>query len=161
AVEELPFNAGYRTPLRFKIDDGARTDIGDDRAYRFGEGGEWNEILFGTDGDDIVFGNSGVNFIWLGAGADTLIYKAADPNSLNGSGGGACTDIVLDFDAARDVMDFTELKGLGLADLTLGSTARGDATIAWDSGTWEISDIYIELRGLRAADLSEANFVFG
>lgn len=160
-VEELEFNAGYWTPLRFKILDGARTDIGDDRAYRFGEGGEWNEVLFGTDSDDLVYGNSGVNFIWLGAGADTLIYKEADPQYLYGNGGGACTDIVMDFDATRDVMDFTEIKGMTQADLTIVDNAEGDATLAWDSGTWEISDIYIELRGVAAADLAGDNFVFG
>lgn len=160
-IEELHFNAGYWTPLRFKIADGAHTDIGDDRTYRFGEGGEWNEVLFGTDGDDQVYGNSGTNFIWLGAGADTLIYKEADPQSLFGSGGGACNDIVMDFDAAKDVMDFTEVKGATFADLTIADNARGDATLAWDSGTWEISDIHIELRGVSAAELSSDNFTFG
>ncbi len=147
--------------MRFKILDGARTDIGDDRAYRFGEGGEWNEILFGTDGNDIVFGNSGTNFIWLGAGADTLIYKEADPQSMFGNGGGACVDIVLDFDVLEDRMDFTEIKGLTLADLTIGKDADGDATVHWDSGTWEISDILIELRGVSPDDLGAENFVFG
>jgi len=160
-VEELHFNAGYWTPLRFKILDGARTDIGDDRAYRFGEGGEWNEILFGTDGDDIVFGNSGTNFIWLGDGADTLIYKEADPLGISANGGGACVDIVLDFDVLEDRMDFTEIKGLTLADLTIGQDADGDATVYWDSGTWEVSDILIELRGVTPDDLGAEHFVFG
>lgn len=161
AIEELHFNAGYWTPLRFKILDGARTDLGDDRAYRFGEGGEWNEIMFGTDGADTVFGNSGVNFIWLGDGADTLIYKEADPNTLGGTGGGACIDIVMDFDATEDRMDFTEIKGLVFADLVISTAADGDASVSWTSGTWEISNIYIELRGVSATDLTANNFEFG
>ena len=83
-IEELQFNAGYWTGLRFKILDAATTNIGDDRRYDDGTGGELNEGLFGTDGDDLVLGNSGTNFVWLGAGADTLIYKEADRQILNG-----------------------------------------------------------------------------
>ncbi|MCA0872878.1 hypothetical protein LCL97_18765 [Seohaeicola saemankumensis] len=160
-IEELHFNAGYWTPLRFRIVDGARTDIGDDRRYSGYEGGEWNEILFGTDGDDAVFGNSGTNFIWLGGGADTLIYKEADPEIWQGSGGGACNDIVMDFDIAEDVMDFSEIDGLTLADLIISDNAAGNATVYWDSGDFEISDISIELRGVTAATLTEDHFVFG
>ncbi len=160
-VEELHFNAGYWTPLQFKIVDGAKDDIGDDRTYSSWEGGEWNEVLFGTDGDDQVFGNSGTNFIWLGAGADTLIYKEADPESGYGTGGGACNDIVEDFDITEDVMDFSELKGVDMSGLSIGENARGNATVAWDSGTWEVSDIYIELRGVSLADLTVDHFIFG
>lgn len=161
AIEELHFNAGYWTPLRFKIVDGARTNIGDDRSYNAYEGGEWNEILFGTDAADDVFGNSGTNFIWLGGGADTLIYKEADPSYYYGSGGGACNDIVMDFDLTEDVMDFTEIDGVSLASLTIATNAAGNATIHWNSGTWEVSDIFIELRGITASDLTADHFVFG
>lgn len=160
-IEELHFNAAYWTPLRFKILDGAHTDVGDDRAYGFGEGGEWNEILFGTDADDQVYGNSGTNFIWLGDGADTLIYKEADPQYLYGNGGGACADIVMDFDPREDSMDFTEIKGLTLADLVLSENASGNATVAWTSGTWEVSDIVVELRDVSASELDAETFIFG
>lgn len=159
-IEELHFNAGYWTPLRFKILDGAVVEIGDDRSYSGNEGGEWNEILFGTDGGDTVFGNSGTNFIWLGAGADTLIYKEADPEIWYGNGGGWCNDIVMDFDPAEDIMDFTEIEGLSLAGLVLDEAEDGDATVYWDSGTWEISDIHIELRGVALAELTQDHFLF-
>lgn len=160
AIEELHFNAGYWTPLRFRILDGAKVEIGDDRDIYFGTAGEWNELLFGTDAADQVFGNAGTNFIWLGAGADTLIYKAADPQLWYGVGGGPCNDIVQDFDLAEDRMDFTEIGGLSLAGLTVADNARGNAQIHWDSGTWEIADINIELRGVAAADLTADHFVF-
>lgn len=159
-IEELHFNAGYWTPMRFKILDGAVSDIGDDRSYFNREGGEWNEILFGTAGADTVFGNSGTNFIWLGDGADVLIYKEADPELLHGNGGGSCNDIVEDFDIAEDVMDFTEIEGVSLGSLTIADNARGNATVNWDSGTWEIADINIELRDVTAAELTSDHFVF-
>ena len=161
AIEELHFNAGYWTRLEFKILDGAKTDIDEDRTYNGAEGGEQNEVLFGTDGADRIFGNSGTNFIWLGAGADTLIYKEADPELLYGSGGGACYDIVEDFDLAEDVIDFSEIVGLTLDGLELGENAAGHATIGWDSDDFEVSDIFIELRGVSLADLSGDQFIFG
>ncbi len=160
AVEEVHFNAGYWTPLLFKILDGAKTDIDEDRAYNGVEGGEQNEILFGTDGADSVFGNAGTNFVWLGGGADTLIYKEADPQLYSGSGGGACYDIVEDFDLTEDVMDFSEIVGLTLAALDLSENAAGNAFIYWESGDFEVSDIFVELRGVDVADLNSDHFVF-
>ncbi len=159
-IEQLHFNAAYWTPLEFQILDGAKVNIGDDRRYPTGYGGELNEVLFGTDGNDFVFGNSGTNFIWLGAGADTLIYKEVDPQILFGLGGGAANDIVEDFDIAEDVMNFTEMPGLNMSSLTITDNADGDAVVYWDSGTFEISDIQIELRGVTAAELTADHFIF-
>ncbi len=160
AVEELHFFAGYWTPLRFKILDGARVDIGDDRTNQWSEGGEWNEVLFATGADDQVFGDSGTNFIWLGEGADRLIYKESDPGLLaNGAGGGAVNDIVMDFALGDDVMDFTEMK-ITMADLTVVDNAAGNATVNWYSDIpWEVANIHIELRGIAAAELTADHFV--
>jgi len=160
-VEELAFSAGYWTTIRFKILDGSRVDIGDDRGYLGYIGGEYNELLFGTDGDDLVFGDSGTNFIWLGAGADTLIYKESDSGLLYGIGGGKVNDIVDDFDIAEDKMDFTEIKGLTMDNLTLSTDSDGDARITWFSGDFEISNISIELRGVSVAELTTDHFIFG
>ena len=161
AIEELHFNAAYWTPLRFKILDGAKTDIGDDRRYSNGQGGEWNEIIFGTDSADQVFGDSGTNFIWLGAGADTLIYKESDPENWYGSGGSAVNDKVQDFDVTMDLMDFTEINSVGsIANLTISDNAAGNATVTWLSGDFEVSNIFIELRGVTAAELTTDHFVF-
>lgn len=159
-IEELNFYGAYWDPLAFEILDAAKTDVSNDRAYGFGETGERNEIIFGTNGADEVFGNSGTNFIWLGGGADTLIYKEADPQPASSAGGGAAHDIVEDFDIAADVMDFTEIAGLGMADLVISQDSDGDATIYWDSGTWEVSDILIELRGVAQADVTADLFLF-
>lgn len=156
-VEELHFSAGYWEPLRFRIMDGAKTDIGDDRR----PDSEWNEIIFGTDGDNLVFGDSGTNFIWLGGGADTLIYKESDPAfHIYGAGGGAVNDIVQDFDLTMDQMDFREVNGISLGSLSIIDNTAGDATIHWTSGDVEISNIHIELRGVTAAELTADHFIF-
>ncbi len=159
-IEQLHFNAGYWTPLEFQIVDGAKVNIGDDRHYASGHAGEVNEVLFGTDGNDQVFGNSGTNFIWLGAGSDTLIYKETDPQIYAGIGGGTGHDIVQDFNVTQDLMNFTQIAGTTMADLTVTDNAAGNATVFWDSGTIEVADIFIELIGVTSVELTADNFVF-
>ena len=160
-IEELQFNAGYWTELHFQILDGAATDIGDDRSYSVpGYTGDLNEILFGTDGNDQIFGNSGTNFIWTGQGADVLVYKENDPQILYGYGGGLSLDIVEDFDITNDRLDFSEINGLTLASLSIAEDAGGDATVYWNSGDFEISSIYIELRDVAMDDVTADLFIF-
>jgi Ca2+-binding RTX toxin-like protein len=159
-IEKLIFNAAYWTPLEFQILDGAKVNIGDDRRYDSGYGGELNEVMFGTNGNDMVFGNSGTNFIWLGAGADTLIYKQVDPQLLYGIGGGPAHDIVEDFDVSQDMMNFAEVGLTGIDQLTIADNTAGNAMVSWVSGSIEVSDIYIELRGVTAAELTIDQFVF-
>ena len=160
AIEELEFSAGYWSSIRFKILDGNKIDIGDDRNLNNTYLSEYNELLFGTDGNDQVFGDAGTNFIWLGAGSDTLIYKESDAERLGSLGGGIANDIVMDFNLNDDMMDFTEM-GITMANLTIGESASGNALVHWDSPVWyEISDIYIELRGISASELTADHFIF-
>ncbi|MBZ0130945.1 MAG: hypothetical protein K8F59_17740 [Rhodobacteraceae bacterium] len=159
-IEEFKLNAGYWEPVVFNFLDGARVGIGDDRDYPNGYLGKANEILFGTDGDDLIFGNTGHNFIWTGAGADVLIYKENDPIPFSGRSAMISHDIVEDFDIASDRLDFREM-GIALADLVLGSDIDGDALIAWNSPiAYEIASILIELRGVAEADLTADLFLF-
>ena len=159
-IEEIELNGGYWTPIRFRILDGGRDDIGDDRSYPLGLGGELNEVIFGTDGDDTVFSDSGSNFIWLGGGADVLLYKESDPGLLYGQGGGSVNDIVMDFDPSQDRFDFTEIAGIDYSSLTISTSSDSDAIISWDSGSIEVSDIHIELRGVAAGLITPDLFDF-
>ncbi|MFT7593364.1 MAG: Ca2+-binding RTX toxin-like protein [Paracoccaceae bacterium] len=159
AIEELHFNAGYWEPKQFKILDSAKTDIGDDRRTN----SDFNEVLFGTDADDLIFGGSGSNLIWLGDGADTLIYKESDPAvHFYGTGGGSVNDIVEDFDITMDQMDFREVgTATSISNLLIVDNGVGNATVNWYSGDIEIANIFIELRGVTAADLTVDHFAFG
>ena len=164
-IEELEFYAGYWSAMVFRIIDAEHHDIGDDRGTSWGEGGERHELIFGSEGDDQVFGDSGYNFIWLGGGADTLIYKESDPQIMydldqDHIGGGAVIDMVMDFNVAEDRLDFTETKGLSFGDLTISADTDGDAIISWNSGDFEVASISIELRGASTADVSESLFLF-
>lgn len=159
AIEELQFNGAYWEPLHFQILNGSLINIGDDRAYPQGYSANLNEILMGTGGDDQVFGGAGTNFIWLGAGADTLVYKENDPENLFGWGGGLSHDIVEDFDPTQDRFDFTEV-GAGFGDLVIGADSDGDATVFWQAPDFEIASILIELRGVTQAEVTEDLFLF-
>ncbi len=155
-IETIQLNAGYWQPITFQILDGAKVNIGDDRG-----GLEiYNEVLFGTDGNDLIFGAGGTNFIVSGGGSDTIIFKEVDPQPSSGMGGGASNNIVEDFDTAFDHLDFSEIAGLTMGGLTITEDAEGDAHIAWYSGTFEIADVFIELRGVGMAELTPDLFIF-
>ena len=162
AIENLELKAGYWNSIVFQILNGDSDAIGDDRDYaNAGYGGAANELIFGTDANNEIFGDSGTNFIWTGDGADTLIYKENDNESWFGFGGGLSQDIVEDFDVLLDIMDFSEIESItSMADLTLGTDADGDVTIYWNSGDYEISSIFIELRGVTMAEIAVDMFVF-
>lgn len=154
-IEELRLSAGYQTPLDFRILAADHHAIGDDRTAP-----ELNEALFGDDRGNAIFGGSGLNLIWTGDGADVLIYKENDPRVPFGISYPVSRDIVADFDPAHDRLDFTEIPGVGFADLEIGADAEGDALIFWDSGSLDVADILIELRGVTAAEVTADLFSF-
>lgn len=162
-VEALTIAGGYWTPIQFRFLDGAITDIGDDRTIFLTYGAKLNEVLFGTNADDQIFGGTGINFVWTGDGADTLIYKVGDGQSLGDMGGTSSHDIVMDFDPLQDRFDFTEVAndiGAGFSALVISNDARGDATIFLNTGNWEVADIFIELRGVSASEVDASMFLF-
>ncbi len=118
SIEEVLFDGGYWSAIEFNVIDAENDNIGDDRRDRLNMGGEYHEVIFGNDDANEVFGDSGTNLIWLGGGADTLIYKESDPQTLydldnHNIGGGAVNDIVMDFDVTQDRLDLP--KSLALA----------------------------------------------
>jgi len=161
-IEQVKFTAGYWSAALFRIGSAEHENIGDDRGGK----AVLNEFLFGTAGDDQIFSDAGLNLIWTGAGADTLIYKESDPHTPiydrdgNWVSYGVVWDTVMDFDVTTDHFDFTQIAGLTFADLTVSSDAEGDAVIAWDSGSIDIADIHIELRGVTAAEVTPGLFSF-
>ena len=161
-IENLELNGAYWSPIVFQILNGDVDAIGDDRDYaNGGYGGAANELIFGTDADDMIFGDAGTNFIWTGDGADTVIYKENDSESWFGYGGGTSNDIIDDFDVTLDRLDFTEIKSVGGVDsLTIGQDADGDALISWSSGDYEVSSIRIELRGVLETEVTDDIFLF-
>ncbi len=158
-VEQLSLNnggGGSNTMMFFRAVD--QQDLSGDR-----QNGTSNEIIFGSNAADVIFTDAGINMVWLGKGADRLIYQESDPSTFNtAAGGGNVTDTIFDFNLAEDVMDFSQIidAATGLGGLTLGAAANGNATVDWLSGDPSVSNIHIELQGIAAAMLTVDNFLF-
>lgn len=165
-VEQIVLKAGYWNAPLFQILSVGKDAIGDDRGAPLYEySGAANEIIFGSDAGEQIYGDAGTNFIWTGAGADTLIYKENDGSVwFDGTyyySDGGSWDIVQDFDVMQDRLDFSQIASVtSLADLTIGQDAQGDATIFWDSGRFDVADILIELRGVTMAEITADLFIF-
>jgi len=93
-----------------------------------------NDIVLGTSGDDELYGGIGNNIYLAGSGADIFIFKDEEDNR-----GGL--DRILDFDLTQDTLDFTEIKALSLAGLTIADNAFGNAEISSAFGTIELVDV--------------------
>lgn len=153
-IEQVEVDGGYWTPIVFQIVDGQIDALGDDRRLLWTDGAKLNEVLFGTDGADQIFGGTGTNFIWTGAGADTLVYKVGDGEGLGPMGGRLSHDIIEDFDVTEDHLDFSEVIGeIGVPVFQVTAQDDGDAVIYVDTGNWEVADIMIELRGVSVQDV--------
>jgi len=107
-------------------------------------GGE--DIVLGTSGDDDIYGGIGSDIMLGGGGSDRFIYNDEEDNR-----GGS--DIILDFDLATDIIDFTEIKTLTRAGLTIADNSYGNAVI---------SSVYsdIELKDITTAQITDAIFDF-
>ncbi|MFC5549715.1 hypothetical protein [Massilia aerilata] len=66
-----------------------------------------NDFLSGGDGDDIVIGGAGADILYGGAGADIFVFRGNDAAELVSADVGQQTiDVVKDFDASEDVLEF-------------------------------------------------------
>jgi Ca2+-binding RTX toxin-like protein len=106
------------------------------------EGGKGADRLAGAEGNDRLVGGAGKDTLNGGSGNDTFSF---------GSGWGR--DLVEDFARGKDVIAFTGVKGLDdFSDLSIADGAAG-AIIGFGSAE-------ITLAGLKASQLSAADFVF-
>lgn len=121
---------------------------GDDYTYSVHGGSDvgGNDIVLGTTGDDEIYGGIGSDIMLGGGGADRFMFHDEEDNR-----GG--TDLILDFDPVNDRLDFSDIKTMTRADLTVVDNAAGNALI---------SSIYgvIELDGISAAQVTDSVFLF-
>lgn len=85
-------------------------------------GGAGDDMIFGGDGDDFLDGGAGSDTLEGGDGADVFVLRASE-----GTGVLALADLVSDFDVTADSLGLAD--GLSVGDLTVGTTAEGDAVI--------------------------------
>ncbi len=143
AIEQVTFGSGS-TDKVFHI-----ADLKGDQflhSVHFGpdEGGE--DIVLGTAGADQIYAGVGLDLVFGGASADRFIYHDEE-----GNGG---HETILDFNLAEDILDFTEIKNLTQADLTIAENSDGNAVIS--GGTFG----YVELKGIAIAEVTDNIFAF-
>lgn len=147
--------------------DSIHGGAGDDLAY----GGAGNDTLSGDDGldtlnsgdgDDLLAGNAGNDDLNGDAGADTLAGGDGSNDLTGGAGADSfviatseeeTTDTIHDFSVGEDTIDLSaHFYKLGFAEL--GFTDHAGGTYL------ELIDKTLDIRGVSAASLSAADFVF-
>lgn len=107
-------------------------------------GGE--DIVLGTDGADEIFGGLGGDILVGFDGADHFMFH--DEEEGNGA-----HDIVCDFTPGEDKLDFTDISGMTMADVSIADNAWGNAVVTTIYGTIELADQV-------AADIGASDFLF-
>lgn len=149
---------------------GGRDDIGLGRGDDVGLGGDGNDILRGNAGNDILNGGDGNDTVRGGrdndridggAGRDVIVGGRGDDMLAGGADADlfifnreSGTDTISDFEIGADLI---RLRGVGSDDFDDIQEIITDT----DAGAViEIGEVKITLEGVRAADLTESDFVF-
>lgn len=121
---------------------------GDDYTYSVHGGSDagGNDIVLGTVGDDKMYGGLGGDIMVGGGGADLYIFHDEED-------GGGSTDLILDFDVANDLLDFSDIKDLDFSGVTISNSVYGNALISTAYGS-------VELAGVAFDTVAEDTFVF-
>jgi VCBS repeat-containing protein len=106
------------------------------------DGGNGNDILYGMDGHDWLYGGNGTDSLYGGDGNDRLAGGNGNDTLSGGSGNdlfvfgrGGGTDTVLDFDTAHDRIGFED--GIGVKNWTVSDVNHdgiADLTLAFSNG---------------------------
>ncbi|SMY08978.1 calcium-binding protein [Flavimaricola marinus] len=107
-------------------------------------GGE--DLVLGTNAGEEIYGGIGNDIMFGGGGADSFMFH--DEEDANGA-----HDIILDFELGVDVLDFTDIKTLTEADVSVADNAWGNAKVSTAYGT-------IELQGVASSDVGADDFLF-
>ncbi len=175
----------YANPTFFgmaKMSDGSYLSIGQMKFGGSVDGNSGNELLYGSDLNDIISGNGGIDWIFGAEGNDTLTGGSGDDFLFGGAGsdiltGGAGddylkgnagadtfvfqsgdtgTDTIGDFDAGQDTLMLSAgLMSGSVADLIAGAYAQ-DGGVVLDFGALQIF-----LDGVSLASLSTLDIVVG
>ncbi|WP_299377209.1 VCBS domain-containing protein [uncultured Kiloniella sp.] len=79
------------------------------------DGGAGDDTLMGLAGDDILNGGAGDDVLIGGAGDDTFAFSLAGAAASGGDG----NDVISDFDAANDILHFSDVVDTGAAGLDI------------------------------------------
>ncbi len=133
------------------------------------DGTFFNEDIVGTAADDTISASGGDDLVTGGGGADTISDGTGIDTLYGGIGGPTSnadtfrmsadnrSDKIFDFQDGIDVIDITAWGAQGIGDLTLSDHGSGRVILRHGREAIVIDD---GARGLRAADLDTADFIF-
>jgi Ca2+-binding RTX toxin-like protein len=129
------------------------------------EGGGGNDVLRGGGGNDVIYGGAGRDTMTGGGGADRFLFTSLSESPLNQP------DVIADFDAAMDLLQFQGIANNGFSWRGGASFQKNGVTQARfeeRSGLLSIdidgngkADFGVTLTGVKLADLSATDFVWG
>ena len=153
---------------------------GNDSIY----GGTWGDLLAGDDGTDLIFGGGGHDRLYGGSGNDTLFggggndsfFGGWGADALSGNAGndifvfrtlaevglGAARDVITDFTAGQDMMDFTGMAmtfsgGSGFTQTAgelIALASGGNSILAGDTDGDGVADFEVMLLGITSVTAS-------
>lgn len=130
-------------------DDTLRGGDGDDTLF----GGSGRDLLLGEAGNDRLVGGEGGDDMNGGLGADTFVFNLAEQSGFTHQ-----RDIIREFEAGVDRIEF---KGSGvekISDLTITSGYGGSTVVSWLNNAGEAESV--TLSGVNPAELGADSFLF-
>lgn len=104
-------------------------------------GSEYEDQLFGDNGDNVINGGNSADQLTGRGGVDTFVFE-----------GDFGFDEVMDFQDGTDLLDFSDF-GIGIADLTIVDNGVGGTTITYNG-------FDVTLTGVDVSLIDAADFVF-
>jgi Ca2+-binding RTX toxin-like protein len=129
------------------------------------EGGAGNDILRGGAGNDVIYGGAGKDIMTGGAGADRFLFTSLSESATGNR------DIIRDFDASMDLIAFEGVAHNGFAwrggsafqknGVTQARFEERSGTLTVDIDGNGAADFALTLTGVKLADLSASDFIWG
>jgi Ca2+-binding RTX toxin-like protein len=129
------------------------------------EGGGGADVLRGGAGNDVIYGGTGKDIMSGGAGADRFLFTSVNESSTGNP------DVISDFDATMDLIAFEGVAHNGLAwrgasvfqknGVTQARFEERSGLLSMDfDGNGKV-DFALTLTGVKLADLSASDFIWG
>ena len=159
--------------------NGSDTMVGDEGAD-FMRGFLGNDKMFGEGGDDTLIGGEGDDTLFGGAGRDTLMGDAGNDRLVGGQGGDDLTgglgrdtfvfnlaersgfatqrDMIRDFEAGVDKIEFAGSGVESMSDLTISAGWGGSTVVGYMNAAGEAEQF--TMVGINPAELGAGSFLF-
>ncbi len=119
-------------------------------------GAAGSDVIQGGDGADAITGAAGADNLTGGAGIDTFIFDGTAGAAGNGANGAAVAEVITDFVAGTDKLQFTNVT-----DVVSGQQAAVQAAVTALAATSTDAQIATAMAAANTTDLGVSFAVFG